>query len=175
MNIQIRNKRQRAGALRVFFMTVFTLGLFTTRLFAVTKLDGEMQDLEKAEKMEHRVAPEVIIRPKLEYKATDFRSPFWSPFHVKADLSAANKRAGEVKVVEPEKPLPLLKVQGVIWGGSFPQAIVNDKVVKIGDTIDGVRILSIDKENIVVFFEKKEYKIPSPAAGAITTTSNRKP
>ena len=173
--MQIKNKRYRFQSLRVFFITAFILGLFTTYLFAATKLDSEMQDLEKAEKIDHRVAPEVIIRPKLEYKATGFRSPFWGPFHVKADLSAAKKKAGEVEVVEPEKPLPLLKVQGVIWGGSFPQAIVNDKVVKIGDTVDGVRILSIDKENIVVFFEERKYKIPSPAAGAITTTSNQKP
>lgn len=172
MPIQIRNSRYAAKLSRAFFIGAFLLNLFITPLFAA-RLDSELKDLEKAEKMGRRVAPEAIIRPIVEYKAKEFRSPFFSPFHIKVEPQAAQEKAAQA--IEQEKPLPALKVQGIIWGGIFPQAIINDKVVKIGDTIEGVRILSVDKEGIAVFFEERKYSLPSPAAGAITSTSTKEP
>ena len=52
----------------------------------------------------------------------------------------------------------------MIWGGSFSQAIINNKVLKIGEIIDGVRITEISKNGIVVLFDNQLYKLASPAS-----------
>jgi hypothetical protein len=52
----------------------------------------------------------------------------------------------------------------LIWGSSLPQAIVNNKVVKVGDKIEGAEVVSIDKQGVTVLFANKEHKLSSPAA-----------
>jgi len=56
-------------------------------------------------------------------------------------------------------------VQGVIWGGSLSQAIINNKVVTIGDDIEGAKIIYIDRQGITVIFEGKQYRLLSPGVG----------
>jgi len=58
-------------------------------------------------------------------------------------------------------------VQGLIWGGSLPQAIINDKVVSAGDVIDGVSIVGIDKDGVEVSFDKRNHRLASPAIEAV--------
>ena len=91
---------------------------------------------------EEKVADGVIARAVVEYKSGELRDPF-----------------KEVKDVGPQKnpdsavPGPdfaKLKVQGIIWGGRFPQAIINNKVLSVGDSIEGAEILSIDKKGITL-------------------------
>jgi len=67
------------------------------------------------------------------------------------------KNAAEVK-------LPVLKVQGLIWGGNFPQAIINNKVVRVDDEVDGAKIVSIEKDGLWVSFNDKQYNLSSPVA-----------
>ena len=102
-------------------------------------------------------SPDQLLRPKVDYSAQELRDPFMG----KDGQSGIDE---EGKPVE-KKPLPALTVQGVIWGGNFPQAIINNKVLKVGDTIEGVKIKAIAKEGITVLFEGSESAISSPAAG----------
>jgi hypothetical protein len=39
-------------------------------------------------------------------------------------------------------------VKGLVWNTGEPQAIVNDKVVSVGDEIDGVEVISIDQTGV---------------------------
>ena len=103
-------------------------------------------------------SPDQLLRPKVDYSAQGLRDPFMG----KGGQSGTGE---EVNPVE-KKPLPALTVQGVIWGGNFPQAIINNKVLKVGDTIEGVKIKAIAKEGIIVLFEGSESAISSPAAGS---------
>lgn len=106
--------------------------------------------------------PEHIARPDVVYKAEGLRDPFQNP------LTEASKPAAKPEgaaVAERHAP-PSLSVQGLIWGGNIPQAIVNNKVVKVGDAIDGARVISIDKNGITVLFEETEYKFSPQTAGA---------
>jgi hypothetical protein len=65
-----------------------------------------------------------------------------------------------------EKIAPDLVVQGLIWGSSLPQAIINNKVVKVGDVIQGADIIDISKEGVLVLFAGTEYKLSTkPAMG----------
>jgi hypothetical protein len=47
-------------------------------------------------------------------------------------------------------PLPPLDIQGLIWNSQMPQAIINGRVVKEGDIIEGVKIVTIDKTGVTV-------------------------
>ena len=138
-------------------ITVFIFCLFIVNLFAEP---AEYKAIKELERIERTPPPERIARPKVEYKAGDLRDPFKKP----ESLSTQKPEVSGTQVTQ-EKPLPSLTVQGLIWGGSFPQAIINNKVVKIGDTIDKVSIINIDKDGVTVSFEETEYRLPSPAAG----------
>jgi len=52
-----------------------------------------------------------------------------------------------------ELPLPTLSIEGLIWNTRMPQAIINGRVVRVGDTIEDVKILKIDKEGIGVEYQ----------------------
>jgi len=59
------------------------------------------------------------------------------------EVDGPSKTKVSVKEEEPIEPLPELKVSGVIWNSDRPQAIINDHVINIGDTILGVKITDI--------------------------------
>jgi len=94
----------------------------------------------------------------IEYKAGNLRDPFQSPQKQKEP----EKQMAERQM--PERPLPTLTIQGIVWGGKFPQAIINNKVVKIGDTVNEVQIVDINKSGVTVSFENREYNLPSTTA-----------
>lgn len=101
-----------------------------------------------------------VVRPNVEYRAKGLRNPFEQPI-----TDSASEDGGSLGL-QKEKALPSLTVQGIIWGGSFPQAIINGKVVKIGDVIEGVDIVNISKEGVTVLFAGVEHKLTtSPALG----------
>ena len=73
------------------------------------------------------------------------------PFKNLLELYLYNMRKAKV---QPKKemllPLPKLTIEGMIWNTNMPQAIVNGQVVRIDDTIEGVRIVKIEKQGITV-------------------------
>jgi len=83
---------------------------------------------------------------KIEYKAEGLRDPF-------------EEEKIEIKDEGPAKPLPPLQVTAIVWGGVIPQAIINDEVVKVGDMIEGVRIIDIKNNSITVFFDNRKHNI----------------
>jgi hypothetical protein len=102
--------------------------------------------------------PENALIPNIEYKAGELRDPFQSP-----------QKEKQIKEQLPQKqiqerPLPALAVKGIVWGSTLPQAIINNKVVKIGDTIDEVQIVDINKFGVIVSFENRQYNLPSTSA-----------
>jgi len=103
---------------------------------------------------------ESVTRPTVEYVADKLRDPFEGVITEETVMEDSHAQA----VVTPQPEPPSLVVQGIIWGGDFNQAIINHKVVKAGDTIEGVRIVSVDKEGVAALFEGRQYTIPSPAA-----------
>lgn len=111
---------------------------------------------------------EVTTRPNLEYKADGLRDPFEGYIVRKEEQKVSTVPSQEVSVSPPT-----LTVQGIIWGGRLPQAIINNKVVKIGDTIEGAQIMDIKKKGIVVSFKNREYNLSSPAA--VNLESLKKP
>ncbi len=114
------------------------------------------------------VAPDILLKPNVvEYKSGNMRDPFYQ-----------EKKPEVIKKIEEapvqKKSLPVLKIQGMVWGGNFPQAIINNKIVKIGDKIEDASIVEINKEGVVILFEKQKYSLPSPGVTDLEN-SFRKP
>ena len=87
-------------------------------------------------------------RPALavEYAGRLFRDPF-------AD--------GDAKTVSarPASQDERLSLQGVIWSSGRPQAIVNGKIVKIGDTIQDAEVLDIRKDGVKMRDKDREFSL----------------
>jgi len=93
-----------------------------------------------------------ILQANVKYAAEDYRDPF------KALIFGEGQ--GEIEI--SDAPLPALAAQGIIWGGKIPQAIINNQVVKIGDTIEGAEIVDIDQDGIILFFQNKQHRLSTP-------------
>lgn len=66
---------------------------------------------------------------------------------------------------EPEEiiPLPDVIVSGIIWNSDRPQAIINEQIVNIGDTILGIEITEIRKTGIDGLFHGRTVTIGETA------------
>lgn len=144
----------------VFFTIVFLKSLFINDLSARQDFDIIRDSESKERPQTEEDASKIIVRPNIEYEAEGLRDPF------KVYEEEYKKRKEEVAVgKEPIQiePLPSLTIQGIVWGGSAPLGIINDKVVKVGDTIEGVKIIKIDRDGIKVLYHGREYNLSSPA------------
>lgn len=87
---------------------------------------------------------------KIEYKSEDLKDPFQEE---KIEIQEEQQQEQEAR------PLPALNVQGIVWGGNLLQAIINNKVVRVGDTIEGARISDISQSGVTLFFGNRQYKL----------------
>lgn len=129
-------------------VTVFMMGLF------IFSQSGYAQPQDKES------AAVVKANTKIEYTAEGLRDPFEGCLKEEEKVSLVQE---EEKPGGPEQRLPSLTVQGIIWGGSLTQAIINNKVVKTGDTIEGAKIIKIDKDGILALYGGSQFNLSSPA------------
>lgn len=62
----------------------------------------------------------------------------------------------------PDAP-PTLSIQGLVWGGPAPKAIINDAVYAIGERVAGVTILAIDRGGVTIEHLGAAVLYPIPA------------
>lgn len=87
--------------------------------------------------------------PTVQYTADALRDPLVSRLP-----SAASQ---QVIVIPPENhmpmpalepPPPTFKIEGVVWGGPRPQAVIDGAVYDVGDTVQGAKIMAIDRTGV---------------------------
>ena len=105
-------------------------------------------------------AQEIFLRRKIEYKSEGSKDPFQPP---RKEEQVVAQQPAQPEPLE-QVPLPALTISAIVWGGIFPQAIINNKVVKPGDNIEGVNIVNISKDGITVSFANRIYNLSSPAS-----------
>ena len=88
------------------------------------------------------------IYAELEYIGDKFRDPFKS-YLPETDIG---KSAATFS-----REISKLNLTGVIWGGDLPQAIINDKVYGVGDSILGVKIMEINKTGVLLQYKEDAY------------------
>lgn len=94
----------------------------------------------------------------IEYTAQNMRDPFSSVL----PEEPLEKPLKKIPLAEAEIPLPILEIEGLVWGTPCPQVIINGNVLKIGDTIEGAKILHISKGGIEILYEGEIFSLPSP-------------
>lgn len=134
-------------------------GLSVSCLFAQTNKGLEVVQQQIEGSQVNSQDSQTIVLPKVEYRAGVMRDPF--VWQIKQDLAPSTIQ--DQRQVEEKVPPPALTVSGIIWGGKFPQAIVNNKVVKVGDTLEKAQIISIGKDGVQVLFNNKIFNLLSPA------------
>ena len=139
----------------VIFSAVFIFSLSINYSFA---LHQEFQEIKKLDEAEKQELPEVVVVPKVEYKAEGLKNPFQG-FVKKAGEEASALRPGEDASAAP----PPLTIQGIVWGGNFPQAIIDNKVVKVGDTVQDAQIVEISRNKVIILFKDRKFNLSSPA------------
>lgn len=111
-------------------------------------------------------------KPKVEYKPQGLKDPFAVPRKEEKEKPPEEIKESVAKV--PKTP-PQLIIQGLIWGGKLPQAIINGKIVKVGDMIGDVRIDGISRDGIIIFFDERSIAISSPAKNNLDNLEKRTP
>ena len=99
---------------------------------------------------------EGLGRPEVEYKAAGLRDPF---VNILEEMKSAKTGRYPVEEIPP----PKLDIQGVIWGDGPSRAIINNKVVSVGDDIEGAKVIKIDKDGIIILYSGRQYNFSSPA------------
>ncbi|MBN3038028.1 MAG: hypothetical protein JW869_01265 [Candidatus Omnitrophica bacterium] len=91
--------------------------------------------------------------PRVEYTAISLRDPFMSPDEM------IIRPTQETKDDFPKIKVPLthLHIQGMVWGSKSPQAIINNKVVRKGDVIEGAQVLDVRKEGVYLLYQDNQY------------------
>lgn len=122
----------------------------------------ESKVLEESAKREQQINEqdgELLKRPYLEYNAYNLRDPFEDLLmRKKEEIKKSSESEGEN--VTP----PSLRVQGLVWGGKIHQAIIDNKVVKVGDVIEEAEIIEISKDGVTMLYKKRIFKLSSPAS-----------
>lgn len=96
------------------------------------------------------------LRPKVEFVATVSRSPFYN--YLKGEMQNVVKVEEERVVAAPN-----LNIQGLIWGGRLPVAIIENSVLKVGDVINGYKVDKIDKNGVVLSASGTSFRIGPPS------------
>lgn len=103
-----------------------------------------------------------ILRPLVVSEVAELNNPFFNSIEDAIKKETINKPPAttEGNVV---KSLPAYTIQGVIWGTELPLAIINNKVLKIGDMLDEAKVENIDKNGVVVSLKGNLFTLSAPA------------
>ena len=104
------------------------------------------------------------------YQAANVRDPLRSQLPSLQPKTPQVSSASAAPLAPPSPPRPTLQVQGVVWGGSTPRAIIDGEVYHVGDIVQGCRIVAIDSTGVTVDFGGLAV-VYRPAAAPMTQTA----
>ena len=87
------------------------------------------------------------------YTANELRNPLKNLFPEKpaVPIAQGNPLATlKSAVPPPPPPPPALRIRGIVWGGSEPKALINDRVYGVGSEVAGVKILAITHQGVTI-------------------------
>lgn len=140
-------------------------GYLISGFFLAIAVSSGISALAQDEAAQEGVAEEIVVRPKIEYKSSQLRDPFVSALIKEKKVQDLQKQKPE-ELTKPKINLESFKVQGVIWGAKITQAIINNKVLVVGDSLDGAKVVSIDKKGVVLDFSGEIIILSAPGRDA---------
>lgn len=103
---------------------------------------------------------ETISIRKVNFSPLGLRDPFISVLPEKR--AREELKVPEATIVEAMVSPPDISIQGIVWGGKFPQVIINGQVMKEGQVLPGpaaITILSIKAKEVSVLFRGKIFNL----------------
>jgi len=106
------------------------------------------------------IRAETTSMKKITFDASGLRDPFKSVL--------PQKKVEEPKrvILTPKLEVPVRQpeaaIQGIVWGGKFPQVIINDRVLRVGDVAnvpEPMTIIDIKPQEVVVLFAGKVFSL----------------
>lgn len=84
---------------------------------------------------------------------------------LEASLEAPPEPAAQVEepVSVSSADLSAFDLQGIFWGTDRPQAIINRKILSVGDTIEGAKISAISKEGVTLDYRGQTVELKRKA------------
>ena len=61
--------------------------------------------------------------------------------------------------VQPSDPFPNVQLSGIFYNASNPAANINGKIVRVGNTISGVKILSITRNSVQLQYNNQQRSV----------------
>lgn len=138
--------KEKAGLLLLFFI-LSGAGLYYLQKWT-TELKEEVKIIEP-------IIPRSITNPKpkvsekitqtIKEKAALFRKPvIRDPFLASIDSNIVKSTK------QKTTPTVRLNLKGILWDKLVPSAIINSKVVKIGDLIYGKTVVDIERNQVIL-------------------------
>lgn len=93
----------------------------------------------------------------------DFKNPFVSLLPkkeiIKREIEKPIVPEPVAKEIEKDITPPNLIIKGLVWNSNRPQAIINESVVGVGDTVEEAKITAITRTGIDILFEGKHFTV----------------
>ena len=104
--------------------------------------------------------PSSETRPQVTYTTDEAKDPLANLLLVKKASPPASSKtnaSGESTNLNAQVPMPAApKIQGLMWGGFQPQAVIDGTVYMVGDTVQGAKIVAIDHTGITAEFQGQQ-------------------
>ena len=119
------------------------------------------------------LSPEEQARQAQKYNAFHTRDPFdnllWKylPPPAGSAISVEGGENGEAAA----SGLPAIEVQGVLWGGKDPLVVIEDSLYKVGDTVKGATIKSIERAGVTISYGSVMAVLTVPREGTAKVPS----
>jgi hypothetical protein len=125
---------------KIIFLIAFFALFIASNSFAQAVGSGNQEDSDQAVRNPFEPwLPNVVVEPKGTAKPA-----------VKATVKPEPRRVDRTtRAVKP----PDLRITGLVWNTNRPQAIINEKVVDVGDSIEDAIIVAINKTGIEISFQ----------------------
>ncbi len=123
------------------------------------------------------ISPEEEERRKPKYTAQELRDPFENILTRPAQSQAAtalgatySDTSGGTEAEPAVEGFPAITIQGIVWGGQKPLAVIDNVLYKVGDTINGATITAIDRVGVTVTHGTATVVLTVPRTGAVKTS-----
>jgi hypothetical protein len=124
------------------------------------------EDTEPKPELEETIQAPAESRSPAVYAAGDLRDPLKSFLPEPDQPAQVGATQAESPVVETPPLPPPLTVQGLLWGGPEPKAIINGQLHGINDVIEGAKIVAIDRDGVTIEYHGASVSYsPSSQAG----------
>jgi len=96
----------------------------------------------------------------VNYTGAQYRDPLELPIELRTPIKPVAETAVEKEGEKEEEIVPPdFTVQGMVWGGVKPQALINEGLCEKGDIIKGAEITDITKEGVTYIYKNKKFII----------------